>query len=233
MLAFGPGFEVTGSSLLDGRLFSRRACCSLERAMTSENSELNGSAETTPAQEGPEIDPARSTQTRFEWCCGFGRAGTRRIWWAGASETCSSVALPKTSTSRPAPRRTRCEAFFRNCRLIGRRFRLAHVYFKGGKILEVSTFRANPTIAEDPQPSEAIEGEVASEKGTLHIAEADIEALAAVETGAEVPSTPVSDVVDEIEAEEAPDLLITEDNTFGTEIEDALRRELPSSGALL
>jgi poly(A) polymerase len=33
---------------------------------------------------------------------------------------------------------------FRNCRLIGRRFRLAHVFFKGGKIVEVSTFRANP-----------------------------------------------------------------------------------------
>ncbi len=36
-------------------------------------------------------------------------------------------------------------ATFRNCRLIGRRFRLAHVYFKGGKIIEVSTFRANPS----------------------------------------------------------------------------------------
>ena len=34
---------------------------------------------------------------------------------------------------------------FRNCRLIGRRFRLAHVYFKGGKVMEVSTFRRNPT----------------------------------------------------------------------------------------
>lgn len=32
-------------------------------------------------------------------------------------------------------------ALFRNCRLIGRRFRLAHVYF-GGEIIEVSTFRA-------------------------------------------------------------------------------------------
>ncbi|MDF1535341.1 MAG: polynucleotide adenylyltransferase PcnB [bacterium] len=30
---------------------------------------------------------------------------------------------------------------FSNCRLIGRRFRLAHIYFKGGKIIEVSTFR--------------------------------------------------------------------------------------------
>lgn len=39
-------------------------------------------------------------------------------------------------------------AIFRNCRLIGRRFRLAHIYFKGGKIIEVSTFRANPTELE-------------------------------------------------------------------------------------
>jgi poly(A) polymerase len=34
-------------------------------------------------------------------------------------------------------------ATFRNSRLIGRRFRLAHVFF-GGKIIEVSTFRQNP-----------------------------------------------------------------------------------------
>ena len=30
---------------------------------------------------------------------------------------------------------------FSNCRLIGRRFRLAHIYFKAGKIIEVATFR--------------------------------------------------------------------------------------------
>jgi len=41
-------------------------------------------------------------------------------------------------------------AIFRNCRLIGRRFRLAHVYFRGGKVLEVATFRKNPIdVAED------------------------------------------------------------------------------------
>src|SRR6266481_3552475 len=33
---------------------------------------------------------------------------------------------------------------FRNSRLIGRRFRLAHVFFRGGKIIEVSTFRKSP-----------------------------------------------------------------------------------------
>ena len=41
-------------------------------------------------------------------------------------------------------------AIFRNCRLIGRRFRLAHVYFRGGKVVEVATFRKNPIdVAED------------------------------------------------------------------------------------
>jgi poly(A) polymerase len=44
-------------------------------------------------------------------------------------------------------------AIFRNCRLIGRRFRLAHIYFKGGKIIEVSTFRANP-LELDASPEE-------------------------------------------------------------------------------
>ena len=31
---------------------------------------------------------------------------------------------------------------FRNCRIIGRRFRLAHIYFAGGKVIEVATFRS-------------------------------------------------------------------------------------------
>jgi poly(A) polymerase len=35
-------------------------------------------------------------------------------------------------------------SLFRNCRIIGRRFRLAHVLFGGGKVVEVATFRRNP-----------------------------------------------------------------------------------------
>jgi poly(A) polymerase len=35
----------------------------------------------------------------------------------------------------------RLKEVFGNCRLIGRRFRIAHIMFKGGKIIEVSTFR--------------------------------------------------------------------------------------------
>ncbi len=38
---------------------------------------------------------------------------------------------------------------FRHSRIIGRRFRLVHVYFKGGKIIEVSTFRQTPGCNDD------------------------------------------------------------------------------------
>lgn len=67
---------------------------------------------------------------------------------------------------------------FRNCRMIGRRFRLAHILFPEGKVIEVATFRRRP----DP-------------------AEAD-----------------------------APEILMTSDNTFGTAREDALRRDFTVNG---
>lgn len=67
------------------------------------------------------------------------------------------------------------KSIFRNSRIIGRRFRLVHLYFQGGKLIEVSTFRANQTSEE--------------------------------------------------EAEESQDLLIRRDNVFGSEEEDALRRD--------
>ena len=37
---------------------------------------------------------------------------------------------------------SRVKKLFRNSRIIGKRFRLVHVYFKDGKIMEVATFRA-------------------------------------------------------------------------------------------
>ncbi len=42
-------------------------------------------------------------------------------------------------------------ALFRNCRVIGRRFRLAHVLFGGGKVIEVATFRKNPQALEEEE----------------------------------------------------------------------------------
>jgi poly(A) polymerase len=49
---------------------------------------------------------------------------------------------------------------FRNSRTIGRRFRLVHVYFRGG-IVEVATFRASPEPPESPQDWEEAAAEEA------------------------------------------------------------------------
>ena len=40
---------------------------------------------------------------------------------------------------------------FRNSRLIGRRFRIAHVFFRGGKYIEVSTFRRKSEFEEEAE----------------------------------------------------------------------------------
>jgi poly(A) polymerase len=58
-------------------------------------------------------------------------------------------------------------ALFRNCRLIGRRFRLAHVYF-GPEIIEVATFRAKHS-AEEIDASHSSEGMILRDNvyGTL------------------------------------------------------------------
>lgn len=43
----------------------------------------------------------------------------------------------------------RLKQVFANCRLVGRRFQIAHILFKGGKIIEVSTFRKRSEEEED------------------------------------------------------------------------------------
>jgi len=52
---------------------------------------------------------------------------------------------------------------FRNSRIIGRRFRLVHVFFKG-EIIEVATFRASPEPPETPDDWEEAEEEAAEEE---------------------------------------------------------------------
>ena len=70
-------------------------------------------------------------------------------------------------------------SLFRNCRIIGRRFRLVHIFF-GSKIIETSTFRANPR--------------------------------------------------EDADADEDEELLIRRDNVFGTDTEDARRRDFTING---
>jgi len=92
-----------------------------------------------------------------------------------------------TAARPPQVKRT----FPRNCRIIGRRFKLAHLHFHNNtKILECSTFRRSPQ--NDSQPGDGDQ-----------------------------------------ELAESQDLLITQDNEFGTAHEDALRRDFTVNALLL
>ena len=46
---------------------------------------------------------------------------------------------------------------FRNCRMIGRRFRLAHILFANGKVVEVATFRRPPDPAAEGAAQELLQ----------------------------------------------------------------------------
>ena len=54
---------------------------------------------------------------------------------------------PKDFDVATDARPNRLRKVFRNCRVIGRRFRLVHVLFRGGKRIEVSTFRRSSDFA--------------------------------------------------------------------------------------
>ena len=89
---------------------------------------------------------------------------------------------------------------FRNCRLIGRRFRLAHVHF-GNEIIEVATFRA----AAAPEREDADDSE-----------EADGEASTAVEDNEHRAFDPRGRIL--------------RDNIYGTIEEDVWRRDFAANG---
>ncbi len=97
----------------------------------------------------------------------------------------------------------RIKKIFRNCRLIGRRFRLAHVHMFG-EIIEVSTFRDNV-------PAPEVEEDVADgENETTETAEPVAPARAAPPAGTFVARE---------------DGLVLRDNVYGTPETDALRRD--------
>jgi poly(A) polymerase len=58
---------------------------------------------------------------------------------------------PKDFDIATSARPEDCRSLFRNCRIIGRRFRLAHILFGAGKVIEVATFRRNPTMETLPE----------------------------------------------------------------------------------
>jgi len=93
---------------------------------------------------------------------------------------------------------------FRNCRLIGRRFRLAHVHF-GSEIIEVATFRAAAAPEREDAPES--EDDLQSDRDTEFPADLDTEHRAIDETGR-----------------------ILRDNMYGSIEDDVWRRDFTANG---
>jgi len=105
---------------------------------------------------------------------------------------------------------------FRNCWIIGRRFRLAHVKF-GNKVIEVATFRRQV------QPGEEIVQDGVPAPDHHHHAVAHDEAASTGDTTGEQSAFEPDDRRERAVRDEAQ--LIHRDNTFGTPEEDAFRRD--------
>lgn len=77
------------------------------------------------------------------------RAGFQAYLVGGCVRDLLLSGKPKDFDVATSARPEDVRALFRNCRIIGRRFRLAHVLFGQGKVIEVATFRRNPTADDD------------------------------------------------------------------------------------
>jgi poly(A) polymerase len=99
---------------------------------------------------------------------------------------------------------------FRNAFLIGRRFRLAHIHFQGGKIIEVSTFRRKPDEAELEAEREEEKEKAEAERAR----EEDDETQAAAPAPQPRPPIPI------------PGRPPLKPIAFGTPQEDAFRRDI-------
>lgn len=77
------------------------------------------------------------------------RAGYEAYLVGGCVRDLLLEGTPKDFDVATSARPEDVRALFRNCRIIGRRFRLAHVLFGAGKVIEVATFRKKPAEIED------------------------------------------------------------------------------------
>ena len=117
---------------------------------------------------------------------------------------------------------------FRNCRLIGRRFRLAHIHFHE-EIIEVATFRSNITDEPEPEGQTEVNADAGAPAPAPAVPGGDAGVPDAVLP--EAPPPPADPGPAPAERPRQPRMLKTEDgmilrdNIFGTPEQDALRRD--------
>lgn len=129
---------------------------------------------------------------------------------------------------------------FRNGRIIGRRFRLVHIYY-GQHIVETATFRCDPDRSDGEVPEAQAARATAPEAEHSHRGRAGGStaepaarrgARTVLEDADEAADAEAEDVVDAGESD-VEDLLITEDNEYGTAEQDARRRDFTVNALFL
>jgi poly(A) polymerase len=109
---------------------------------------------------------------------------------------------------------------FRNCRLVGRRFRLAHVFF-GREIIEVATFRASGAPSQGEEPII----EAGEDDADIDAAPVDAETIADVEPEQLDDSHDIHDFDESLERVVDESGRILRDNIYGTIDDDVWRRD--------
>jgi len=109
---------------------------------------------------------------------------------------------------------------FRNARIIGRRFRLAHITY-GDHVVETATFRREP----DPPSGDEADPEDAAPEASTEGGRIEASGSPAAGGGAKP--------AEEAASNQADDLLITQDNVFGTAEQDARRRDFSINALFL
>ena len=109
----------------------------------------------TPPPAPPDIPEAKLDIDALRTVQRLRRAGHAAYFVGGCVRDLLLGHKPKDFDIATSAHPQQVKETFRNCRLVGRRFRLAHVFYKSGKIIEVSTFRAAPVdVLEDLPPEE-------------------------------------------------------------------------------
>jgi poly(A) polymerase len=113
---------------------------------------------------------------------------------------------------------------FRNCRLVGRRFRLAHVFF-GREIIEVATFRASGAPSQGDEPVlDAADDELDLDAGE-GVGDDGDDSADLVDDGPLLDSRDVHDFDESLERVVDDSGRILRDNVYGTIDDDIWRRD--------
>lgn len=82
------------------------------------------------------------------------RAGHKAFLVGGSVRDLMTGRTPKDFDIGTDAKPQEVRRLFRNSRVIGRRFRLVHILFEGGKVVEVSTFRKTPDVVRNDHGDE-------------------------------------------------------------------------------